>query len=90
MPTMRITPPADRRSTTMSTPRATCSIHVHLQDTDGHADRHWAPGEGYIPLGRGVSGAWPDQRQPRLILELRDKEKVRAGADHLIRLGLAQ
>lgn len=22
--------------------------HVHLQDVDGHADRHWAPGEGEI------------------------------------------
>ncbi len=22
--------------------------HVHLQDTDGHADRHWKPGEGNI------------------------------------------
>jgi sugar phosphate isomerase/epimerase len=64
--------------------------HVHLQDTDGYADRHWNPGEGNI--------AWPAVfralsrigGQPRLILEVRDKETVRAGADHLIGLGLAQ
>jgi hypothetical protein len=27
---------------------------------------------------------------PRLILELRDKTRVRAGADHLIALGIAE
>lgn len=64
--------------------------HVHLQDSDGYADRHWNPGQGTI--------AWPQlfralatvTSQPRLILEVRNKETVRAGADHLIGLGLAQ
>jgi sugar phosphate isomerase/epimerase len=64
--------------------------HVHLQDTDGHADRHWNPGEGNI--------AWPEvfralsrvQSHPRLILEVRNKDTVRAGADHLLALGLAE
>ncbi|CAN1526038.1 IolE Sugar phosphate isomerases/epimerases [Rhabdaerophilaceae bacterium] len=64
--------------------------HVHLQDTDGHADRHWAPGDGLIrwvevfrALGRLTSN-------PRLILELRHKEEIRKGADYLIGLGLAR
>ena len=64
--------------------------HVHLQDTDGYADRHWSPGEGNI--------SWPEvfralarlKTKPRLILELRDKDQVRRGADHLIALGLAR
>ena len=64
--------------------------HVHLQDSDGFADRHWAPGEGNIPwvavfraLGRLTSN-------PRLILELRNHDHVRAGAAHLAALGLAE
>ncbi|MGJ4943092.1 sugar phosphate isomerase/epimerase family protein [Bradyrhizobium sp. HKCCYLS1011] len=64
--------------------------HVHLQDTDGYGDRHWAPGEGNIPwpavfraLGRLTS-------KPRLILELRNHDYVRAGAAHLKALGLAE
>jgi sugar phosphate isomerase/epimerase len=64
--------------------------HVHLQDTDGHADRHWNPGEGNI--------VWPEvfralariKSNPRLILEVRNKDTLREGADHLIALGLAQ
>ena len=63
--------------------------HVHLQDTDGHADRHWAPGEGniqWLEVFRALSRL---QSNPRLILELRDKNRVRAGAGHLIGLGVA-
>ncbi|WP_315701170.1 MULTISPECIES: sugar phosphate isomerase/epimerase family protein [unclassified Bradyrhizobium] len=64
--------------------------HVHLHDSDGYADRHWAPGEGNIAwtavfraLGRLTSN-------PRLILELRNHDHVRAGAAHLTALGLAE
>jgi sugar phosphate isomerase/epimerase len=64
--------------------------HVHLQDTDGHADRHWAPGEGNIRWEEVFRALGRIGSKPRLVLELRDKEKVRAGAYHLIRLGLAQ
>jgi sugar phosphate isomerase/epimerase len=64
--------------------------HVHLQDTDGHADRHWAPGEGNIRWEELFRALGRINSKPRLILELRDKEKIRAGADHLIRMGLAQ
>lgn len=64
--------------------------HVHLQDTDGYADRHWNPGEGNIAWHAVFRALGRLSSNPRLILEVRDKETVRAGADHLVRLGLAQ
>jgi sugar phosphate isomerase/epimerase len=64
--------------------------HVHLQDTDGHADRHWNPGEGNIRWLEVFRALGRIQSKPRLILEVRNKETVRAGADHLIGLGVAQ
>lgn len=64
--------------------------HVHLQDADGYADRHWSLGEGtvrwhgvFAALGRLTSN-------PRLIIEIKDKSKIRASAAHLATLGLAQ
>ncbi len=64
--------------------------HVHLQDTDGFADRHWALGDGTIPwfpifeeLGRLSSN-------PRLIVELRDKSGLRRSARFLETIGLAR
>lgn len=64
--------------------------HIHLQDTDGHADRHWNPGEGNIPWPEVFRALSRLESNPRLILEVRNKETVRAGADHLIGLGLAR
>lgn len=64
--------------------------HVHLQDTDGYADRHWNPGEGNIRWQAVFRALERLSSNPRLILEVRNKETVRAGADHLIALGLAQ
>lgn len=64
--------------------------HVHLQDTDGYADRHWNPGDGNIAWHEVFRALAPLQSQPRLILEVRKNDTVRAGADHLIALGLAQ
>lgn len=63
--------------------------HVHLQDADGYADRHWQLGQGTI--------LWPSVFQalseitsaPRLIIELRDKAGVIPSARHLAALGLA-
>jgi sugar phosphate isomerase/epimerase len=63
--------------------------HVHLQDTDGFADRHWAPGDGNISWQAFFRALARLNSNPRLILELRRKEEIRAGADHLIKLGLA-
>jgi sugar phosphate isomerase/epimerase len=64
--------------------------HVHLQDTDGYADRHWAPGEGNIRWTSVFRALAKLNSNPRLILELRDHAHVRAGAAHLAALGLAE
>jgi len=64
--------------------------HVHLQDTDGWADRHWVPGEGTI--------CWPElfrtlatlENRPRLILELKDKDRCPEAAARLAEMGLAR
>ena len=64
--------------------------HVHLQDTDGHADRHWNPGEGNIQWREVFRALARLNSNPRLILEVRNKDTMRAGADHLIGLGVAQ
>jgi sugar phosphate isomerase/epimerase len=62
--------------------------HVHVQDSDGHADRHWAPGEGTIRW-HAVFGALARLSvRPRLVLELRHHEQVPQGAAHLGGLGL--
>ncbi|MEM8665671.1 MAG: TIM barrel protein, partial [Pseudomonadota bacterium] len=71
--------------------------HLHLQDTDGYADRHWALGEGNIAwpalfralrtstgLGNGGADA------PRLIIELADKAGLASSIAHLRALGVAQ
>ena len=64
--------------------------HVHLQDADGHGDRHWAPGEGTI-LWRSVFDAVARHcDNPRLILELKDKGKLVQAAGYLESLGVAR
>lgn len=44
--------------------------HVHLQDTDGHADRHWLPGMGTIswPAFFEALNGYTDN--PRLVIEV--------------------
>ncbi len=64
--------------------------HVHLQDTDGYADRHWNPGEGNIPWPEVFRALGRLTSKPRLILEVRNKDTARRGADHLVGIGLAQ
>jgi sugar phosphate isomerase/epimerase len=62
--------------------------HVHIQDADGYADRHWAPGEGTILWPSVFRAIAKLTVKPRLVLELKDKMAVRKGADHLAALGL--
>ena len=64
--------------------------HVHIQDSDGYADRHWAPGEGAIRWGAVFRALSRLSSNPRLIIELRDHATVLAGAAHLAELGLAE
>ena len=50
--------------------------HVHLQDVDGHADRHWAPGEGEIEWPAVFRALGDVASAPHLVLELRDKSHI--------------
>ncbi len=63
--------------------------HVHLQDSDGYADRHWCPGEGNVPWPALFTALAALKSRPRLILELRDKMQVRRAAAWLEEAGLA-
>lgn len=53
-------------------------FHVHLQDTDGYADRHWMPGVGDLNWGAVFDELAALTHQPRLILELRGDPRVAA------------
>ncbi|MEM6440428.1 MAG: sugar phosphate isomerase/epimerase family protein [Pseudomonadota bacterium] len=64
-------------------------VHVHLQDADGYADRHWAPGLGNVPWKPLFATLAESCPNARLILELRDHGTIRQGAQHLVDLGLA-
>ena len=64
--------------------------HVHLQDADGHADRHWAIGRGTVNWHAVFAALAPLTSNPRLILELRDKAGILPSAAYLAELGLAR
>ena len=64
--------------------------HVHLQDTDGFSDRHWAPGDGVMRWQAVFRALGRLRSNPRLILELRDHAMVAAGAKFLTELGVAE
>jgi len=79
-------PPVDRYVTAADDLLA----HVHLQDADGYADRHWAPGDGTVGWPSIFKALGKLSANPRLIIELRDHSEIRKGAQHLIDLGLAR
>lgn len=66
--------------------------HVHIQDADGYADRHWLPGDGTVNW-RAVFAALAvlakSGTDPRLIIEVKDQVGLARGAAHLVDLGLA-
>lgn len=64
--------------------------HVHLQDADGYADRHWSLGEGTIPWPGVFAALDTLTSNPRLIIEIKDKSKIPVSAAYLESLGLAQ
>lgn len=64
--------------------------HVHLQDLDGHADRHWAPGEGEIHWQEVFRALSECNSTPHLVLELRRKTDIPAGFTYLKELGLVE
>ena len=64
--------------------------HVHLQDADGYADRHWAPGRGTVNWHAVFSALAESAPTARLVLELRHSQDVMTGFAHLHQLGLAE
>ena len=64
--------------------------HVHLQDVDGCADRHWAVGEGTIPWAAVFRALESVKSQPHLVLELNDSGGIPASMEWLGARGLAR
>ncbi|MCX2725457.1 sugar phosphate isomerase/epimerase family protein [Roseibium salinum] len=64
--------------------------HVHLQDADGYADRHWALGEGTINWHAVFGALGKLDSNPRLIVELRDHSGLATSIANMAALGLAQ
>jgi sugar phosphate isomerase/epimerase len=64
--------------------------HVHLQDADGYADRHWAIGQGTIRWPAVFAALGALNARPRLVLELRDRDEIPASMAYLEALGLGQ
>ncbi len=62
--------------------------HVHLQDVDGHADRHWAPGEGEIEWAGVFRALAACPSAPHLVLELRNHNDIPKGFGYLAAQGL--
>lgn len=64
--------------------------HVHLQDTDGYADRHWPLGQGTIPWHAIFEAIDRTKADPHLIVEIKDFDRVQECVSHLEELGVAQ
>jgi sugar phosphate isomerase/epimerase len=64
--------------------------HVHVQDVDGHDDRHWAVGNGNINWNAFFTSLRALRHSPRLVLELDDPEAILPSIAELARLGLAR
>lgn len=64
--------------------------HVHLQDADGQADRHWPIGMGTIAWPAVFAALAAHAPQARLLLELARPAGIRPSADRLAALGLGR
>lgn len=64
--------------------------HVHLQDADGYADRHWEIGKGSIHWHAVFGAIAALGVKPHLMLELRDTSRIEASLAFLQHQGLAQ
>ena len=64
--------------------------HVHVQDADGWADRHWVLGEGTINFPSIFKALGELHVKPHLIVEINDFSRVPASVAHLERLGLGE
>ncbi len=64
--------------------------HVHLQDADGYADRHWCIGEGNILWPSVFRAIAALDHAPRLLLELRDNRLIGKSMEYITGLGVAR
>lgn len=64
--------------------------HVHLQDADGFADRHWPPGRGTVNWHAVFRAIAALPQLPHLVLELRDPADIPAAMAYLTGEGLAR
>lgn len=64
--------------------------HIHLQDADGYADRHWSLGDGTIRWAQVFRAIAALEVKPRLLLELRDNTQIPASMRYLEAMGLGQ
>lgn len=64
--------------------------HVHLQDADGYADRHWEIGKGTIRWDSVFAAFAALPQSPRLLLELNDVSRIPASMAFLEAAGLGQ
>jgi sugar phosphate isomerase/epimerase len=64
--------------------------HIHLQDADGYADRHWVPGEGSIRWDAVFAALARTGANPRMILELKDLSRIQEAAGWLTGEGLGR
>ena len=62
--------------------------HVHLQDADAHADRHWSIGRGSIHWHAVFDALAKLDAYPRLILELKNRAEIPASMAWLEAEGL--
>lgn len=61
--------------------------HLHLQDTDGNLDRHWAPGDGDINWFALFEALHELQHRPRMIIEIRHHQDIHRAAGWLVEHG---
>lgn len=64
--------------------------HIHLQDADGYADRHWPLGDGNIQWASVFKALEKLDSGPRLIIELRNAAGLPRSIANMEALGLAQ
>jgi sugar phosphate isomerase/epimerase len=64
--------------------------HLHIQDTDGETDRHWAPGDGELNWHALFEALGKLGQRPRMLLELNDHRKVGKGAAYLASRGFVE
>jgi sugar phosphate isomerase/epimerase len=64
--------------------------HVHLQDADGYADRHWVLGQGTIRWDAVFEAIAQTGSAPRLIIEVFAEDGIRKSLAWLQAQGLAQ